>query len=138
MAVGDWSTQQKLRVSLMQVATKLAAIKHRYQLVAAVSSRMVGNRIQEAQADYWKAVKAFDADNYKKTATLVKAALVEIGFIEQLLDAETTERELGESVFFEYGDKHNAAASQARLKRSLDCLAVELQALAVAAKRGLP
>lgn len=138
MTFGDLITRQKLKAALLRVGTKLAAIKHRYQSVATVSSRMVGNRIQEAQADYWKAVKAADADNYKRASALVTAAQVEIGFIEQLLDAETTERELGESVFFEYSDKSDAQSRTERLKRSLNTVDLELQALVLACKRALP
>jgi hypothetical protein len=62
--------------------------------------------------------------------------LVETGFIRKLLDAETAERELGESVFFEYADKNDSQSSLSRIDAALAMVWVELNLFALDCRKG--
>ena len=135
MSWRDWSNRQKLRLQLSRLGQELATIKTEFGFVAAVSSRMVANRIHLAASDYWKAVEAYSRDEFEEARLLVKAGLVETGFIRKLMDAETAERELGESIFFEYADKKDTQASLTRIESSLDLISIELQSLLVDCKK---
>lgn len=135
MSWRDWSNRQKLRLQLSRLGQELATIKTEFGLVAEVSSRMVANRIHLAASDYWKAVDAYSRDEFEESRLLVKAGLVETAFIRKLMDAETAERELGESAFFEYGDKSDAQASLSRIEAALDLVSVELQSFLIDCKK---
>ena len=111
---------------MAKLGQDLTAIQTEFDLVSSVSSRMVANRIHYAASDYWKAVDAYSRDNFEEARLLVKVGLVETGFIRKLLDAETAERELGESVFFEYADKNDSQSSLSRIDAALAMIWVEL------------
>lgn len=130
-----WTDRQKLRLELAALGRQISALKREYELVASVSSRMVGNRIHLASADYWQAVKLFSRDELEATRNIVSAATVEAKFIRQLLDAETAERELGAGVYFEYADKADRKSSIERIEHSLNEIAMELQSLASHCRR---
>jgi hypothetical protein len=131
----DWGDRQKLRLELATLGKHVSALKEEYELVSSVSSRMVGNRIHQVSADYWRAVKLFGREDFAAARNMVDAGMVEIGFIRKLLDAETAERELGEGNYFEYADKSNKQSSFARIEQALDQIALELQSLASHCKR---
>lgn len=135
MSWRDWSNRQKLRLQLSRLGQELAAIKSEFELVAKVSSRMVANRIHIASSDYWKAVEAYGRDEFEEARQLVSAGLVETKFIRKLLEAETTERELGESVFFEYADKSDSHSNMERVEMALELVAVELNSFIADCKR---
>src|SRR5579883_807474 len=108
MSWRDWPNRQKLRLQLAKLARQLSSIRNEFATVSTVSSRMVANRVQHASSDYWKAVDAYSRDEFQQARSLVAAGLVEAKFIRKLLEAENTERELGDGVFFEYGDKSDS------------------------------
>lgn len=135
MSWRDWSSRQKLRLLLVRLGRELAAIENDFALVSAVSSRMLANRIQHAYSDYWKAVEEYSRDEFQKARSLVAAGLVESKFIRKLLDAETTERELGEGVFFEYGDKSDINSSLDRMDAALELVSIELNSFLGDCKR---
>ncbi len=116
---------------MAKLGQDLAAIEAEFSHVSALSSRMVTNRIQHASSDYWKAVEAYSRDEYEKAKQLVSAGLVEMKFIHKLLDAETAERELGESVFFEYADKSDSHTSIDRIDTILELVYMELISLGI-------
>lgn len=120
---------------MAKLGQDLAAIKSEFELVSKVSSRMVANRIHLASSDYWKAVEAYSKDEFENARHLVSAGLVETKFIRRLLEAETTERELGEGEFFEYADKSDGNASLDRVDTALELVAVELLTLLEDCKR---
>lgn len=124
-----------MRLQLAKLGKELAKIKAEFELVSAVSSRMVANRIHNAASDYWKAVEAYSHDDFDKARHLVSAGLVEARFIYKLLEAETTERELGESVFFEYADKSDSSSSIDRIEAALEIISVELNSMLGDCKR---
>lgn len=136
MTFKDWSTRQKLRLQMAKLGQDLTALKTEFDLVASVSSRMVANRIQHASSDYWKAVDAYSRDSLDETRALVKVGLLETAFIRKLMDAETAERELGESIFFEYADKSDAESSLSRIEASLATIWVELNLFLLDCKKG--
>lgn len=111
---------------MARLGQDLSAIKTEFELVAQKSSRMVANRIHHAASDYWKAVEAYSADEFETAKQLVSAGLVELSFIRQLMDAETAERELGTSDFFEYADKSDHRSTIDRIESSLELIYVEL------------
>lgn len=121
---------------MTKLGQDLSAIKTEFDLVATVSSRMVANRIHQASSDYWKAVDSYSQDNFEEARLLVKAGLVETAFLRKLMDAETTERELGESIFFEYADKSDNQQSLTRIDASLAMIWVELNLLMLDCKKG--
>ena len=131
----DWAERQKLRLELATLGQHVNALKEQYELVASASSRMVGNRIHQASADYWHAVKAFAKEDYATGKNMVNAGMLEVSFIRQLLDAETAERELGEGVYFEYADKADKKSSFERIDQALSEIALELQSLASHCRR---
>lgn len=120
---------------MARLGQELSAIKSEFDLVSDLSSRMLANRVQHAASDYWKAVEAYSKDDFEKARQLVKAGLVETGFIRKLLEAETTERELGESVFFEYADKSDGQSSLARIDASLELISLELNSFIADCKK---
>jgi hypothetical protein len=120
---------------MARLGQQLAAIKTQFELVADSSSRMVANRIQHASSDYWKAVQAYSADDFELAKSLAAAGLVEMKFIQKLLEAETTERELGESEFFEYADKSDHGSSFDRVETALEMVSVELNSFLGDCKR---
>ncbi len=125
MSWRDWSNRQKLRLQLAQLGRDLSVILTHYESVADVSSRTVAQRIHHASSDYWKAVKAYANEEFDKARRLVKAGALEVKFIKQLLEAETTERELGESVFFEFAtEKENVRVEQ--ISSSLELASIEI------------
>lgn len=131
----DWSSRQKLRLQLARLGRELAAIKSEFAIVSSVSSRMLANRIQHASSDYWKAVEAYSRDEFQKARSLTAAGLVESKFIRKLLEAETTERELGEGVFFEYGDKSDSHSNLDRMDAALELISIELNSFLGDCKR---
>lgn len=131
----NWTEKQRLRLELAGLGKQISALKQQYELVASVSSRMVGNRIHLASADYWRAVKLYSREEFAAARNMVNAGLVEIKFIRQLLSAETAERELGEGVFFEYADKADRESSIERIDQLLNEIALELQSLASHCRR---
>ncbi len=135
MSWQNWTEKQKLRLELAGLGRQVSALKQEYELVASVSSRMVGNRIHLASADYWNAVKLYSRDDFAAARNVVNAGMVEIRFIRQLLDAETAERELGEGVYFEYADKADRQSSIERIDQCLNEIALELQSLASHCRR---
>jgi hypothetical protein len=131
----NWSNRQKLRLQLARLGQDLQTIKTEFDLVSQESSRMVANRIHHAASDYWKAVEAYAGDNFETAKNLVSAGLVEVSFIRKLLEAETTERELGESDFFEYGDKSDHHSMLDRIDMALELISVELNSFLGDCKR---
>lgn len=125
MSWRDWTKRQKLRLQMAQLGRDLSAIISQYERVSAVSSRTVSNRIQHASSDYWKAVKAYSNEEFDKAQRLVSAGILEIKFIKQLLDAETTERELGEGVFFEFAGKKDHSKIE-QIDAALELASVEI------------
>lgn len=70
-------------------------------------------------------MKAYANEEFDKARRLVKAGALEVKFIKQLLEAETTERELGESVFFEFAtEKENVRVEQ--ISSSLELASIEI------------
>lgn len=123
----DWSNRQKLRLQLAQLGRDLSIVLGQYESVSAVSSRTVALRVHHASSDYWKAVRAFTNQEFEKARRYVSAGALELKFVKQLLDAETTERELGESVFFEFaGEKEQVKAEQ--IASALERVSIELLA----------
>jgi hypothetical protein len=120
---------------MARLGQELASVKNEFELVAKDSSRMVANRIQHASSDYWKAVEAYSGDDFELAKSLVSAGLVELNFIKQLLMAETSERELGESDFFEYADKSDHHSSLDRIDTALELVSVELNSFLGDCKR---
>lgn len=137
MSWQDWAARQKLRVDLATLGRHVSALKTEHEMVASVSSRMVGSRIHRASADYWRAVKAFSKEDFDSARNMIDAGMVETTFIRKLLDAETAERELGEGHYFEYSDKTDKHCSLARIDRSLMEVALELQSLVSYCRRKL-
>jgi hypothetical protein len=135
MSWRDWSGRQKLRLQLARLGQELTAIKNDFDLVSQKSSRMVANRIQHATSDYWKSVEAYSADEFETAKHLVAAGLVELTFIHKLLEAETTERELGAGEFFEYADKSDHHSSLDRIEVALELISVELNSFLGDCKR---
>lgn len=135
MSWQNWVDRQKLRLDLAELGRLVSALKTEYEVVASVSSRMVGSRINGASADYWRAVKSFSKEDFDTARNMVAAGMVEAEFIRKLLDAETAERELGEGVYFEYADKSDKGSSIARIEQSLMEVAIELQSLASYCRR---
>lgn len=126
---------QKRRLALTELGQNLAAIKQEHALIADRTSPMIGSRIRCVESDYWKAVAAYSRQDGRLLSNLVSAGSLEIEFIRKLMEAETTERELGESMFFEYGDKSNSRSSRQRLDKNLQAIACELVDLLESCKR---
>lgn len=120
---------------MARLGQELAAVKNEFELVSQKSSRMVANRIQHASSDYWKSVEAYSGDDFELAKSLVSAGLVELKFIQKLLEAETTERELGDSEFFEYADKSDHHSSLDRIDTALELVSVELNSFLGDCKR---
>lgn len=125
MSWRDWSSRQKLRLQLAQLGRDLSVILSHYENVSAVSSRTVAQRIHHASSDYWKAVKAYSNEEFDRARRLVSAGALEIKFIKQLLEAETTERELGESVFFEFATEKDKVRVE-QISSSLELASIEI------------
>ena len=120
---------------MSRLGQELSAVKNEFALVSQKSSRMVANRIHHAASDYWKAVEAYSGDDFEKAKQLVRAGLVEVSFIRKLLEAETTERELGNGEFFEYADKSDYRSSLDRIETALELVSVELNSFLGDCKR---
>jgi hypothetical protein len=112
-------------LQLAQLGRDLSVILSHYESVSAVSSRTVAQRVQHASSDYWKAVKFYSNDEFDKARRLVSAGALEIKFIKQLLEAETTERELGESVFFEFATEKDQVRVE-QISSSLELASIEI------------
>lgn len=126
MSWKDWSNRQKLRLQLSELGQLLNSLKSAFEQVSDLSSRMVASRVNRALANYWKAVEAYEREDFEKARKLIAVGLVEAGFIARLLEAETTERELGESAFFEYADKSDSKSSLERIEQALELVGIEL------------
>lgn len=122
----SWSEKQSLRLQLSKLGQSLTALKNAFETVSDLSSKMVAGRINRVSADYWKAVDAYSNEDFEKAGRLVTVGLLEAGFVAKLMEAETTERELGESQFFEYADKSDKKSSLERINDALDLIAIEL------------
>lgn len=135
MAWTQWAGKQALRIELLSLGQKLTRLQRDFSLVSSSSSRMVSHRLQRACSEYWKACKAYEREKFERTERLLEAGRIEADFIQALLDAETAERELGESIYFEFGDKHDAETAKERIERALVAIEIELEALAAEARR---
>ena len=116
-----------------QLGRDLSVLLAQYEQVSAVSSRTVSYRMHQASSDYWKSVKAYSNEEFDLAKRLVTAGMLEMKFIKQLMEAETTERELGEGVFFEYGKRENARMDQ--IEASLDLASLEILSFLSACKK---
>lgn len=123
------SEKQKLRLELLSLGQRLTKLKREFALVSEVSSHMVVGRLQRSLSDYWKACKAYEREDFFKASRMVEAGRVEVEFIQALLDAETAERELGEGVFFEFGDKKDEGSNAERIDKALAGLTLEFQSI---------
>ncbi len=120
---------------MSRLGQDLEAVKAEFELVSKQSSRLVANRIQHAASDYWKAVESYSGDDFETAKHLVSAGLVELNFIHKLLEAEITERDLGDSEFFEYADKSDSHSSLDRIDTGLELISVELKSFLGDCKR---
>lgn len=93
------------------------------------SSRLVFNRVQQLNSDYWRAAQAYARGKLKAANRYVAAGFIEVDFIKMLMDAETAERVLGEGEFFEFADKSDPKSNLARLESGLNRLEEEFTGL---------
>jgi hypothetical protein len=128
----DLPTEIALRKELEELALALASLRVAYQDTQRKYSAMVGNRIQNALSDYWRAVDALATRNFRRCGRLIRAGRLEASFIKQLLEAEDAEFQLGEGEFFEFSD---VDALTAKLTDFLKQLELELLALGAEAKK---
>jgi hypothetical protein len=120
-----------LSKQLETLALSLAEVRASYEDPGRKYSRMVGNRIQNASGDYWRAVDALGIRDFQKCKRLTRSSRLEVSFIKQLMEAENTEVELGEGEFFEFSDDQPLAR---KLDAFLHDEELELLSLAAEAK----
>jgi len=125
----DWLERESVRRRLTALGAGLSRILADYEAVKDSSSKTVGNRVEQAVEDYWRAVEAFGNDRFEAARQEIAAAFLDAKFLDQLLRSEAVERELGEGVMFELSQNLDEKAAAARIESNLQQLGAELYSL---------
>ena len=129
MSFQDWLERESVRRRLTALGAGLSRILADYEAVKDSSSKTVGNRVEQAVEDYWRAVEAFGNDRFEAARQEIAAAFLDAKFLDQLLRSEAVERELGEGVMFELSQNLDEKAAAARIESNLQQLGAELYSL---------
>jgi hypothetical protein len=126
MSVKEWSEREMLKRKLAGIAFRLTLLKTNYASTGPWS-RMIANRMQSVMSKYWQAVEALTEDDLDYAGQQISVCSLESNFIEKLMEAETAERELGESDFFEFSGGSNTEMK--KIERDVNKLKFELQSV---------